>query len=130
MTENSPWDIGPTLTHKGVAIRLWLQGTEPVEVARRINHSLTSVERYIQHFCRVVFLLWKGLRPLEIALTVGISSANVQSYLDLYDRHKRSTRHRARFEEIEIIAGPHYTAEDQKKGHGHARRHSNDGRRP
>ena len=122
-------DIGPTVTHKGVAVRRWLLGEEPLEVAHRINHSLASVERYIQHFCRVVFLLWKRLKPLEIALAVGISSANVQTYLDLYERYHRYGRYRARFEEIEIIAGPHYEAEDQKKGPGRPASSSGEGRR-
>jgi hypothetical protein len=49
-------DIGPGVSHKGVAIRFWLEGLEPVEIARRINHTLKAVERYIHTFCRVVYL--------------------------------------------------------------------------
>ena len=33
-------DIGPGVTHKGIAIRLWLDGKEPTEVALIIHHSL------------------------------------------------------------------------------------------
>ncbi len=49
-------DIGPTVSHKAQAIRHWLQGKEPVAVARAINHSLTAVERYLEDFKRVAFL--------------------------------------------------------------------------
>ena len=50
-------DIGPTLSHKGLAIRHWLEGKEPVAVARAINHSLTAVERYLEDFKRVSLLV-------------------------------------------------------------------------
>jgi len=29
-------DIGPGVTHRGIAVRLWLEGKEPVEIARHI----------------------------------------------------------------------------------------------
>jgi len=77
-TRGQQKDIGPTVSHKGVAIRHWLAGDEPLEVARRINHSLHAVERYIQHFSRVVFLCRRRFAPLQIALTIGISSAAVK----------------------------------------------------
>jgi biotin operon repressor len=44
-TRGQQKDIGPTLTHKGVAVRHWLEGKEPQEVARAINHSLRAVEQ-------------------------------------------------------------------------------------
>jgi biotin operon repressor len=46
-------DIGPGVTHRGIAIRLWLEGKEPVEIARHINHSIAAVENYIEKFKRV-----------------------------------------------------------------------------
>ena len=33
-------DIGPRVSHKGVAIEHWLNGREPVAVDRAINHSV------------------------------------------------------------------------------------------
>jgi hypothetical protein len=77
-------DIGPGVSHKGVAIRLWLEGMEPVEIARRINHTLKAVERYIHTFCRVVYLRRKAFHEYHIALTVGISTGSVKSYLEIY----------------------------------------------
>ena len=39
-TRGTVKDIGPGVTHKAIAIRLWLEGMEPTEVALRIHHSL------------------------------------------------------------------------------------------
>jgi hypothetical protein len=110
-------DIGPGVSHKGVAIGHWLAGLEALEVARRINHTLHAVERYIHTFSRVVFLATKpGFHPLQIALTVGISTASVKTYLDIYEAHRKKPEFKARLEEIELIGASHFEAEDAKKG--------------
>lgn len=124
-------DIGPGVTHKGVAIRLWLEGKEPVEIARHIHHTVKAVERYIHHFSRVVFLQRKGFAPLQIALTVGISSANVQTYLELYEGYRHKRDYQPRLQEMEIIGLEHYQVEDQKKGGLMPERNTrSEGRRP
>jgi len=115
-TRGQQKDMGPGVTHRDLAVRLWLEGKEPLEVARHIDHSLRAVERYIGHFCRVIFLLWKRLNTFQIALAVGISVVSVQRYIDLYHKVHRTARYRHRLEEVEIVAGPYYEAEDQKKG--------------
>lgn len=109
-------DIGPGVSHKGVAIGHWLSGLEPVEVGRRINHTLHAVERYIHTFCRVVFLVRKGFHPLQIALTVGISSGGVRTFLDIYETHGKKPEYAWRFEEIDLIGASHFEAEDAQKG--------------
>jgi len=129
-TRGQEKDIGPGVTHREAAVRLWLEGKEPLAVAQALDHTLAAVERYIRHFCRVVFLLWKRLHPLQIALVVGISSGSVRTYLGLYHRYHRIARYRRRLEEVEIIAGPHYEAEDQKKGPSPSGRRSGGRRRP
>lgn len=109
-------DIGPGVTHKGVAIGHWLAGLESVEVARRINHTLHAVERYIHTFCRVVFLRRKGFHELQIALTVGISSGGTRSFLEIYEAHRKKPEYERRFQEIDLIGAQHDEAEDLKKG--------------
>ncbi len=122
-------DIGPGVTHKEAALQLWLEGREPVEVARRLNHTLHAVERYIQHFSRAAFLHRKGFAPLQIALTVGISSAAAQLYRDFYERCKRKRAYQARLRELECIGLQHYQAEDEKKGGPLPGRNTKSGRR-
>lgn len=109
-------DIGPGVSHKGVAIAHWLAGLETVEVARRINHTLHAVERYVHTFCRVVYLVRKGFHPHQIALTVGISSGGVRTFLEIYEAHRKKPEYARRFEEIDLIGATHYEAEDLEKG--------------
>lgn len=115
-TRGQQKDIGPGVTHRTLAIEKWMQGKEPPEIARDINHTLTAVERYLQHFSRVIFLAGKGFQPLQIAFTVGISTAGVSAYLECYQRHKNSTGIRARLAELKSIAEAHWQASDLKKG--------------
>ena len=91
-------------------------GKEPPEIARDINHTLTAVERYLQHFSRVIFLAGKGFQPLQIAFTVGISTAGVNAYLECYQTHKGTAGIRARIAELKSIGEAHWQASDLKKG--------------
>ncbi len=115
-TRGQQKDIGPGVTHRGVAIRHWLEGQEPVAVARQIRHSLQATERYIQHFCRVVFLCRKGFVALQIALTVGTSLGSVHTYLDIYHAIKHKAVYNRRLDELEVVGATHYEAQDEKKG--------------
>ncbi|OVE78315.1 hypothetical protein BVX99_00215 [bacterium F16] len=55
-TRGQQKDIGPGVTHRSQAIKWWLEGKEPVEVARQIKHSLAAVEGYLEKFKRVSYL--------------------------------------------------------------------------
>jgi hypothetical protein len=114
-TRGQQKDIGPGVTHRGVAIRKWLEGNEPQDVARAINHSLTAVERYIQHFSRVVFLGGRGFEKLQIAFTVGISTASVGTYLEIYSEYKSTAGFKNRLAELKTIGGAHFEGGDEKK---------------
>ncbi len=124
-------DIGPTVSHKGIAIRHWLDGAEPVDVARKINHTLAAVERYIQHFSRVVYLKRREFTHFEISLTCGLSTAGVKTYLDIYDSYRDRKEFWSRFKEIDLVGETHYQAADEKKGaHSPSPRPRNGGSRP
>lgn len=115
-TRGQQKDIGPGVTHRGVAIRQWLEGRTPVEVARHIKHSQKAVDRYLQTFARCVYCQRKGFTRLEVALTVGISAAAAHTYLDLYDqlRDQPGTAHR--WEELDLIGKSHWEVSDGKRG--------------
>lgn len=115
-TRGQQKDIGPTLTHKGVAIRLWLEGKEPQEVARHINHSLRAVERYLNHFARAIYCTGRGFGVLQTAFTLGVSLASVHAYLDIHHEHKHSEGVRLRLAELEAIGQAHHESGDAKKG--------------
>ena len=115
-TRGQQKDIGPTLTHKGVAIRHWLEGKEPQEVARAINHSLRAVERYLNHFARIIYCVSHGFSVLQTAFALGISNASVRAYLDIYEEFKDKEGFRLRVAELEAIGAAHHESGDAKKG--------------
>ncbi len=109
-------DIGPGVSHRAVALRHWIEGMEPVEVARRINHSLSAVERYLQTFARVLFLQQKRFECFAMALTLGISVAQVKTYLAILEEHRHRPEFKRRAKEMQIIGGKFQEAQDFQKG--------------
>ncbi len=99
-------DIGPTLSHKALAIRHWLEGKEPVSVARAINHSLGAVERYLEDFKRVALCTIKGMDEVAIARAANLSPALVTTYRAMYQQAADNPAYGYRFKELtQLIAG-------------------------
>ena len=73
-------DIGPGQTHRVQAVRLYLAGHEPQEIADRLYHSLKAIENYLTTFGRVVFLTNHGCDADEIAFVVQRSSVLVAEH--------------------------------------------------
>ena len=72
-TRGQQQDIGPGVSHRALAVGKWIEGREPVEIARLMRHSVASVEGYLEKFKRVAWLSReKQFNPFEIALTVGM----------------------------------------------------------
>ncbi len=109
-------DIGPGVTHRALAIRLWLEGKEPMEVARHINHSLKAAENYIEKFKRVAYLRYvKKLNTFEISLIIGISVNATKTFVEIYEEYKNKAFFISRMEEIKTIGAEYYTAQGEKK---------------
>ena len=88
-----------------------------------IKHSITAVENYLQKFKRTAFLKQKGFTPFEIALTVGISVCAAKTFCGLYEEYRHKPFFRQRVEEIQLVGGQYYQAQDEKK-RTHSSRHS------
>lgn len=114
-TRGQQKDIGPGITHRSIAIRLWLEGKEPVAIAQHIKHSIEAVENYLQKFKRVAFLRGKYFNDFEIALTIGISVYAAKTFSGIYEEYKDKAFFSQRLEEINIIGAQHFQAEDEKK---------------
>lgn len=115
-TRGQQQDIGPGVSHRALAVSKWLEGQEPVEVARLIRHSVASVENYLEKFKRVAWLSReKGFNAFEIALTVGMSVVSVHLYLDLCEEHKDTPQLAGRLEDIKAVGQAFYLAQDEKK---------------
>ncbi len=129
-TRGQQKDIGPGVTHRGIAVRHWLEGKEPVDVARAINHSLGAVENYLEKFKRVAYLRRKHFSDYEIALAIGVSVAAVKTYLGIYESMSGSPFFSARMGEIELVGEQHYFAQDEKKDSASSNATFKEGRRP
>jgi DNA-binding transcriptional regulator YhcF (GntR family) len=114
-TRGTVKDIGPGVTHKAIAIRLWLEGKEPTEVATRIHHSLKATEAYLEKFKRVAYLVEKGFTIHEIARVVGISTAASQTFMGLHAEYRNRAFYKYRKEEIHICGHQYWQAEGEKK---------------
>ena len=114
-TRGQVCDIGPGVTHRGIAVRLWLEGKEPVEIARQINHSIAAVENYLEKFKRVAYLRGKNFDDYQSALTIGISVAAIKTFVQLYQQYQHKPFFKQRISEIELVGSQYYTAQDEKK---------------
>lgn len=114
-TRGTVKDIGPGVTHKAVAVRLWLEGKEPTEVARQIHHSLKATEVYLEKFKRVAYLVEKGFTLHEIARVVGISTAATETFRELHAEYRRKAFYKYRKEEISVCGHGFWQAEGEKK---------------
>jgi predicted transcriptional regulator len=65
-----------------------LAGESYDQIARQTHHSLSSVQRYIQAFLRVMQLHRQGLAVVEIALLLQIGQPLVKEYLAIYDQQE------------------------------------------
>lgn len=82
-------DIGPTVSHKAQAIRLYFRGLLPARIAARLGHSLGSVERYLADFARVVELQRRAVGAEASSRITGMSPALVARYLQLLGEVER-----------------------------------------
>jgi hypothetical protein len=114
-TRGTVKDIGPGVTHKAVAIRLWLEGLEPTEVALRIHHSLKATEAYLEKFKRVAYLVEKGFTLHETARVAGISTAAAETFRDMHAEYRKKPFYKYRKEEIDVCGHGFWQAEGEKK---------------
>lgn len=86
-TRGNYHDIGPGISHKYEAVRLYIKGVVPSDIAIRLGHSLNSIERYISDFSLVVSASLEDYNAIAISRFTGISEKVVREYLVLYDRY-------------------------------------------
>jgi len=79
-------DIGPGSTHKARVIELYFRGLQPAQIASYTAHALSSVERYLGDFARVVELVERGYPRQAIVRITALSPRTVRDYLALLER--------------------------------------------
>ena len=74
------YDQGSNPTHKALICTLHERGENEADIARKTQHRLSSVGRYIGHYTRVKQLMERGLASQEIAHIIGIGERVVLEY--------------------------------------------------
>jgi hypothetical protein len=86
--------IGRGQTHKAQIISCWLQGATYDQIAQRTHHALSSIQRYIQTFVRVVDLHQQDFSDSQIAQLLQLGLPLVQEYLAVYHDHPQADSQR------------------------------------
>ena len=102
-TRGQQKDIGPGVSHKVLAVRMFLERKSDLEIARTIYHSLKAIERYTSTFSKVILLLQKSFSPLEVSFIMQISERLVKQYRQLYE-HFNKAEYKERIDELLNIA--------------------------
>ena len=79
--------IGRGQTHKAHIVGRWLEGETYDQIALHTHHSISSIQRYVQTFVRVMELHRRGFAENQIALLVGNGQPLVREYLAIYRQH-------------------------------------------
>lgn len=99
-TRGNYHDIGPALSHKYQAIRLYLRGCQPSQIAQRLCHNLSSIERYLNAFCRIMAALDAGFSLAALQRFSGLSSRLIRDYQTLYQQFQTDPDCQFRLEEL------------------------------
>lgn len=79
--------IGRGQTHKALIVGRWLRGETYDQISRATHHAVSSVQRYVQAFCRVIQLQQQGLPTDEIALLLQLGRPLVADYQAILTQH-------------------------------------------
>jgi CRP-like cAMP-binding protein len=79
--------IGRGQTHKARIVGRWLEGETYDQIALHTHHGISSVQRYVQTFVRVVELHRQEFTESQIALLVSKGQPLVREYLAIYHQH-------------------------------------------
>jgi hypothetical protein len=108
-------DIGRSLSHKVLAIRLFMARKTYTQIQRQINHSHSAIQRYIEDFVAVAVMTTAGHTVFEISFLRQISPALVREYQILYDTYNTPT-HRQRLTEVMLQFQPSAQVSAEEKG--------------
>lgn len=108
--------IGRGQTHKAHIVGRWLRGETYDQIVLHTHHCITSVQRYVQAFVRVVELQRQGFSEGQISLLLQMSVPLVQEYVAVY-RQYDAPAYRERLEEqLRRLGRASAAQQEPKKG--------------
>jgi len=80
-------DMGRGTTHKKKILNLYEKGVEPPDIARKTEHDLESVDRYIKDYERIKFLLRRGIDKHQIKHLTGRGHSVITQYIEIIEKY-------------------------------------------
>jgi len=80
-------DMGRGTTHKRKILNLYEKGVQPPDIARKTEHDLESVDRYIKDYERIKFLVRRGINKIQIQHLTGRGSSVITQYIDIIGKY-------------------------------------------
>jgi len=80
-------DMGRGTTHKKKMLELYEQNMQPPDIARKTDHSLSAVDRYIKDYERVKFLVRRGIEVHQISHMTGRGHSVIKQYIQIYKKY-------------------------------------------
>jgi len=109
-------DMGRTISHRSLIIKLWLEGKEYSDIAKETFHSIQSIMNYVDKFKRVVALSQENYDAHTIAFLVKISVPLVEEYFNIYKNNAAITVHRRK--ELKSFLSHNDSSAKKKYSHG------------
>lgn len=79
-------DVGRTLSHRLLIIKLWAKGKEYSEISKNTCHSLSAIQNYVDKFKRTIVIYKEGYDTNRISFLLRLSTSLVEQYIDLYKK--------------------------------------------
>lgn len=78
-------DMGRTLSHRILIVKLWLTGKEYTDISQKACHSVRAVHNYVEKFKRVIALYKYDFDLNTISFLSKVAISVVSEYLTLYN---------------------------------------------
>jgi hypothetical protein len=85
-------DIGRSVSHKVAAVKGFVEGIGIASLARKLHHSVASVERYVNKFFQICSALQEGLKDPEISFLTRSSYSLINEYKELYEKLRKDNK--------------------------------------
>jgi hypothetical protein len=87
LTKGYYFDQGQRPTHKAETIALYEAGLDEVDIARQLQHDLSSTGKYIRDYERVKLLLKQALPPAQFPRLLDMQPSVIAAYLALLQEY-------------------------------------------
>jgi len=108
--------IGRGQTHKAQIVGRWLRGETYDQLVLHTHHCITSVQRYVQAFVRVMELHRQGFSEGQISLLLQVSVPLVQEYVAVYQQHDAPADRERLAEQLQRLGRASATLQEPQKG--------------